>query len=81
MLLTLQLATILLVSIAMALSLAHPLEFPGTLRLSKETYFKVQSIYYPGFTKGGMGGEAGELLATLALLAVAENAVAWRPIR
>jgi hypothetical protein len=81
MLFTLQVATILLVSIAMALSLAHALEFPGTLRLSKETYFKVQSIYYPGFTIGGMVGETGGILATFALLSVTENAVAWGPIR
>lgn len=43
----LQIATILLVAIAMALSLAHALEFPGKLRLSKENYLAVQPIYYP----------------------------------
>ena len=40
----------------------------------------MQSIYYPGFTNGGMVGEAGRLLATLALLSVTVNAVAWRLI-
>jgi hypothetical protein len=80
MLLTLQVLTILAVSIAMALSLAHALEFPGKLRLSKETYLDMQMIYYPGFTIGGMVGEAGGLLATLALLWATENAVAWRLI-
>jgi hypothetical protein len=59
--------TLLLVSIAMALSLAHALEFPGKLRLSREAYIEVQSIYYPGFTIGGMAGDAGGLLA-LAIL-------------
>jgi hypothetical protein len=80
MLLTLQVLTILAVSIAMALSLAHALEFPGKLRLSRETYLDMQMIYYPGFTIGGMVGEAGGLLATLALLWATENAVAWRLI-
>lgn len=60
--------TLLLVSIAMALSLAHALELPGKLRLSREAYLEVQSIYYPGFTIGGMVGDAGGLLA-LAILA------------
>ncbi len=80
MLLTLQVLTILTVSIAMALSLAHALEFPGKLRLNKETYLNMQMIYYLGFTIGGMVGEAGGLLATLALLWATENAVAWRLI-
>ena len=59
------------------LVLAHALEFPGKLRLNKETYLNMQMIYYPGFTIGGMVGEAGGL-ATLALLWATENAVAWR---
>ncbi|KFC65012.1 hypothetical protein FG93_05035 [Bosea sp. LC85] len=59
--------TLLLVAIAMALSLAHALEFPGKLRLSRDAYIEVQSIYYPGFTLGGMVGDAGGLLA-LAIL-------------
>jgi hypothetical protein len=77
MLLTLQVFTILVVSIAMALSLAHALEFPGKLRLGKETYLKTQSIYYPGFTIGGMVGEAGGLLATIALLLATDHTAAW----
>jgi hypothetical protein len=49
----LQIVTLLLVAIAMAQSLAHALEFPGKLRLSREQYLAVQPIYYPGFTIGG----------------------------
>ena len=56
-----------LVSVAMALSVAHALEFPGKLRLSKEHYLAVQAIYYPGFTIAG----TAEPLGVLALLAVA----------
>lgn len=55
----LQVVTILLVAVAMAMALAHALELPGKLRLSKEAYFTTQSIYYPGFTLGGMVGEGG----------------------
>lgn len=59
--------TLFLVALAMATALAHALEFPGKLRLQKATYVAVQGIYYPGFTVAGMVGEAGGLLATLAV--------------
>lgn len=68
MFLALQVLTLVLVSIAMALALAHALELPGKLRLSEKAYLSTQSIYYPGFTIGGMVGEAGGLLATLLLV-------------
>ena len=51
---TLQTVTIILASIGMALSLAHALEYPGKRRLDRDTYLKVQAIYYPGFTVGGI---------------------------
>lgn len=38
MFLTLQILAVVLVSVAMALALAHALELPGKLRLSKEAY-------------------------------------------
>jgi hypothetical protein len=67
MLAALQIAAILLVAIGMGLSLAHALEFPGKTRLGREEYFVVQKIYYPGFTVGGLFGEFGAMIATLAL--------------
>jgi hypothetical protein len=45
----------------MGLSLAHALEFPGKKRLDEKQYKAVQTIYYPGFTIGGMVGEFGGL--------------------
>jgi len=63
----LQILTVLLVAITMALSLAHALELPGKLRLSKEQYHAVQSIYYPGFTLGGIA-EIGSIVAAIVLL-------------
>ena len=64
----LQVLSILLVSVGMSLSLAHALELPGKRRLQRETYFAVQTIYYPGFTVGGMFGELGAILVTGVLL-------------
>ena len=58
-----EVATVLIVAVAMAQSLAHVLEYPGKMRLSKEEYLAVQPIYYPGFTIGG----AAEPLGILAL--------------
>jgi hypothetical protein len=58
-----EVATVLIVAVAMAQSLAHALEYPGKMRLSKEVYLAVQPIYYPGFTIGG----AAEPLGILAL--------------
>jgi hypothetical protein len=64
MLLVLQIVTATLVSIAMALALAHALELPGKLRLPEQTYRAVQTIYYPGFTLGGLA----EVLGLVCLL-------------
>lgn len=70
MLQLLQIVCVLLVAVGAGLSLAHALEYPGKLRLDEEKYLTVQTIYYPGFTIGGMVGEFGALLATLVLLFV-----------
>jgi hypothetical protein len=67
MILLLQVVAVLLASIAMSLALAHALELPGKLRLNKEDYIVTQTIYYPGFTIGGIG-EALAVVAALALL-------------
>ena len=52
----------------MALALAHALELPGKLRLSKEQYLSVQPIYHPGFTIGGMAEPVGLFLTLLLVL-------------
>jgi hypothetical protein len=76
MLHALQVLSVLLVSIAMSLSLAHALELPGKLRLPRETYIAAQPIYYPGFTIGGFVGEFGGIVATLLLLATTPTGTA-----
>ena len=67
---TLQVVAIILPAIGMGLSLAHALEPPGKLRLDRDAYQAVQTIYYPGFTIGGAFGEPGAILATCLLLIV-----------
>jgi hypothetical protein len=68
-----QVITLVMVAMAMALSLAHALELPGKLRLDRETYLAVQKIYYPGFTIGGLAEPAG-IIALLVLLAAGPHA-------
>ena len=72
MLLFLQVLTLFLVAVAMSMALAHALEFPGKRRLDERTYVAVQTIYYPGFTLGGIG-EVLAVIATLILLLVMRN--------
>jgi hypothetical protein len=67
MLLILQLTAVLLVAVTMALTLAHALELPGKLRLSKKEYLAVQPIYYPGFTFGGAAEPLGILVLAVLL--------------
>ena len=68
MLVLLQILAVLLVAIAMTLSLAHALELPGKLRLTREAYLAVQPIYYPGFTIGGVAEPAGLVVLLILLL-------------
>ena len=74
---TLQILTILVVAVAMALALAHVLELPGKMRLSKEDYLTVQRIYYPGFTIGGVAEPIGTLLLLLLLFLTPANTIAF----
>lgn len=74
---TLQILTILVVAVAMALALAHVLELPGKMRLSKEDYLTVQGIYYPGFTIGGASEPLGALLLLLLLFLTPANTLAF----
>ena len=67
MLQILQAVTVVLAAFTMAQMLAHALEFPGKRRLDRDTYLKVQAIYYPGFTIGGVF-EPLAVIATFALL-------------
>lgn len=61
----LQIVTLFAVAAAWACAFALAAEMPGKMRLDRQTYLAVQTIYYPGFTIGG----ASEPLA-LILLAI-----------
>lgn len=61
-------AALVMVTVTLALSLAHALEYPGKLRLNEAQYLAVQRIYYPGFSYAGMA-EPLAVLLTAALLA------------
>ncbi|MGH9422056.1 MAG: DUF1772 domain-containing protein, partial [Thermoanaerobaculia bacterium] len=67
MLQILQIVTTVLVAIAMAPALAHAMEYPGKMRLSRDAYLTVQPIYYPGFTVAGGAAEVGGLIASIIL--------------
>ncbi|UYN93820.1 MAG: hypothetical protein KIT25_17420 [Enhydrobacter sp.] len=67
---TLHVLSIILVAVGMGLALAHALELPGKRRLDEATFRAVQTIYYPGFTIGGVFGEPLAFLATAGLLAL-----------
>jgi Domain of unknown function (DUF1772) len=77
MLLTLQVTSVLLVSVAMALALAHALELPGKLRLDRPTYLAVQTIYYPGFTYGGLGEGLGMVGTVTLLVLLPARSTSW----
>jgi Domain of unknown function (DUF1772) len=50
-------------------SLAHALELPGKMRLTKDQYYSTQRIYYPGFTFAGFA-EPVAIIVTAVLLMV-----------
>jgi hypothetical protein len=54
-------------AITMTLSLAHALELPGKLRLSRQEYLAVQPIYYPGFTRAGLAEPISIVVVALLL--------------
>lgn len=67
MLLAFEVLTVFLAALTMGLALAHALEYPGKLRLDEQMYTAVQTIYYPGFTIGGIA-EPVAAIAVLVLL-------------
>jgi hypothetical protein len=77
----LEVLSIVLVALAMTPALAHALEMPGKLRLSREEYLVVQPIYHPGFTRLGIvEPAAAAALLVLALLTPAGTARSWLTI-
>ena len=61
------LVTVSIVMLASVPAIAHALELPGKMRLSKDEYAVMQRVYYPGFTIAGLAEPAG-IVMTLILL-------------
>ena len=68
--LALKVASEVFVAVAMALALAHALEYPGKMQLDRATYTAIQRIYHPAFSIGGGIGEGLGVILTFALLIV-----------
>jgi hypothetical protein len=77
MLQALQVAALLLAAVAVTASLAHALELPGKMRLSKDAYLAVQQIYYPGFTMAGFGEVAAIPVTLVLALMTPRGAAFW----
>ncbi len=78
MLAVFQIVTLVLVALALSSALAHALELPGKMRLTKEAYLATQQIYYPGFTIAGGAEPAGVLaLLILVILVAGTGAGFW----
>ena len=71
--LAIKVAAEVFVAVAMALALAHALEYPGKMRLDRTTYVAMQPIYYPAFTIGGGIGEGLGVILTFILLILTPN--------
>lgn len=56
------------VAVAMALSLAYALEYPGKMRLDRSTYVAIQPIYNPGFAIARAISESLGIVLTLILM-------------
>jgi hypothetical protein len=64
----LQVLSVILTAVATTTALAHALELPGKLRLTRDEYLTVQHIYYPGFTIASGFGEVPAPIVTAVLL-------------
>lgn len=80
MFVALQVVSVLFVSIAMALAVAHALELPGKLRLDRSHYDAPQSFFHPAFNVTGLVSEIGGLGSTVLLVLatpVSSSSLGW----
>ena len=69
---------ILTVALAAALAVAHAVEFPGKMRLSRDSFLVAETIYYPGFAIGGALEPASVvLIGILAIFAFHDGERFW----
>ena len=67
--------------VAIAMAMAHVLELPGKLRLSKEEYLRIESIYYPAFIYGGACEFVGLVLLLIMVLLTPGGTTAFWLVR
>jgi hypothetical protein len=65
--------TVLIVVLATVPAVAHALELPGKMRLSKDEYAVIQRVYYPGFTVAGLAEPTGILLILILMFRGSEE--------
>lgn len=70
-------AATLLTALVMGPALAHLLEMPGKMRLDRSQYYTVQTIYYPGFTIGGLAEPLSIIVTAAALIMAPAGAGAF----
>jgi hypothetical protein len=63
----LEVLAVLTVVVAIVPALAHALELPGKMRLTKDQYYVTQRIYYPGFTFAGIAEPAAIIVIAVLL--------------
>jgi Domain of unknown function (DUF1772) len=69
--------TVMIVVLATVPSVAHALELPGKMRLSKDEYAVMQRVYYPGFTVAGLAEPVGILMTLILLICAPLNHKVW----
>ena len=72
-----QVVTLVILAIPMSTVVAHALELPGKRRLGREDYLTVQGIYYPGFTRAGIGEPVAILALVLLLFLTPASPAFW----
>jgi hypothetical protein len=72
-----QIVAVILTAVALVPAMAHALELPGKMRLEKDRYFAVQTIYYPGFTVAGFGEPLAAVATFVLLVMTRQGSVAF----
>jgi hypothetical protein len=73
----LYIVTALVVVLTTVPAVAHALELPGKMRLSKDEYAVMQRVYYPGFTVAGLAEPAGILMILILLIRAPVDHTMW----
>jgi hypothetical protein len=71
----LQVLSVLTVVVATVPALAHALELPGKMRLTKDQYYATQRIYYPGFTFAGIAEPGGIIVIAVLLYRMPQGSI------